>query len=520
MTIIIGDYKTERNRGDVVFNKDEILKNPEKIANYINSYLAIHSDIKVILSTDSQLNDNINFIVSKSNLNRRHTAYVMYQTQFINDVPMFTDICTNLLAKCNVELLHNYDHPIIANRDEDLFINLRIDPRSLPETEFVKPAIHIPRELANEVINFGVIAEKYWYWDEEGASRYISITNSNDYSVLEETHKSLAKNLHYIIEQIKRWSGRTDLSSIETIILGVGSARKEIELLKVLASDERKVRCALIDVSFPLLESSLRVIYSDPTLQNKIRPGQLNVEPFLSDFTTIDRNDVISDRNSQIKLIVALGVLWNLPFLDAFDVFNRLLNDDPTTYLLLDIEFVDNRTEQEIIKEYSSHDVYKFLYHPLELLYKAADNNYDNTFVWYHKKIGQESQQRLGSHPTSRRYKDYFGSYEKDFDKYKVEIIYQGDDNNKYNKLVRRYRLNPFAKNYIKLDEGLGGSKTVLCIYDNPRGEIGSIILGYSTRYNRKNFEQYLNENGFEYRAFNGDKSIRVVYLIRKQNVL
>lgn len=374
------------------------------------------------------------------------------------------------------------------------FVNLQIDTESNPKASFIG-GVHLPIELASLVHYYGAMHEKYWYWDETSASEYMTLLADESYQVFDQSKILLNENLKSILLHIKEKCDKLDV--VEFFALGVGSGEKEVDILKQLLTEFNKVVYTLVDVSFPLLQHSLRSVYSDQELINAIKSNKLIVNPILSDFLQLDLKSLIKELNS-IKIFAPLGVLWNVPVSDLLnDNFMGILREVPNSFILFDVEFINQRPDDNILNNYKNEHLYKLLYHPLSLLVTVAIKDPTQRF---------QHLTRRNLLPLYNVFSVYACEEDKLEKMIALEIINNSNEND-YIEVAEKYKLGSRAHRaarYIGLDKirnVMQNSKTILIIYkfldkrihDDPY----SIILGYSTRFEESHFNEYLNR--FEY---------------------
>jgi uncharacterized SAM-dependent methyltransferase len=367
--------------------------------------------------------------------------------------------------------------------------SLRVNLENYPEAQFIRgTSILVPKEHAQTVYETSVVEEKYWYWDEKGAATYIMMTQEEGYDVLSKTYGLLERNISHITEKAFEFfrvahPTQGSLPQIELVVLGVGSATKENLILKNIIhkyghphrSRFGPLNYVPVDISFPLLQNSLRSIFGDPDLKECILRGNLLVSPVLTDFLT-GLTGFLGKHTG--KLIVAQGIVWNAPILDLFAAFRRLMS--PDSLLLIDVEFVGGRTDEQITSNYRGEAAKDFFYHPLALLYSASQTKQNDYFF---NKSGQAVS-----------YRSAFA----EFSEKKGEINPVIVQRSTLEEFASQYNLPEEAKSRIRLSPA-EKSKTVVVLYNQKTQPLSkTVILGYSTRFEYDEFKKFLEKAEFE----------------------
>ena len=372
-------------------------------------------------------------------------------------------------------------------------VNLILNRDTIPEVKSVGKGdlkTFVPQDLPQVIYLNKIVDERYWYWDEKGASLWLDLRESANYAFFKETYSVLqtdiTKMTNTIFESFFN-KNMEKIPSIDIIALGVGSAEKEMLILKEILDYylkkqfelERPVFYIPMDISFPLLQNSIRAIFSDSMLKGQIQKGNLMVRPILTDFLGANKN-LIKTPN-EYRIIAALGVLVNLSENETFDSLKNIM--DEKSFLLVDAEFIGEREDKELIKPYKSTENFRFLSHPLEMLYNLAESG------------------ELFDIPPTPGHRRGFVSY-KEFKGYNVEnekcFFVDVIRNNKIEDLEEKYNLpSEKIKKYMGLSD-LKESKTVVTIFLPTSKNVDSLILGYSTKYSYYELKNFISEKGFE----------------------
>jgi len=381
-------------------------------------------------------------------------------------------------------------------------INLRINMEEVPKAqpltkkpkskhELFSPML-VPESLADMVYRKRIVDEKLWYWDEKAAAAYLYLKESRGYSVFKQNYHVLQSHIGEIIrasvDSLSSWGTKPTTkeepySILDFVALGVGSAEKELLILGELldfyrAEDielgpQKRVYYTPVDTSFPLLQNSLRTLLSHVKFNDALAEKKLEVNPILTDFFKLHRKTLKGNRK---KLIAALGLLWNVPAHLSFSTIKEnLLNED--SLLLIDVEFIGGRNEDEIASSYKGKDSNEFFFHSLELLNQAAlsDNTFKTSSAW-------------GSRVT----KPYqiFREYSLKKGDIKIEVV----DSSEIKSLRDKYNLPRMIEDYLRFEK-FENTKTVVIIYAPKSDKANPVVLGYTTRYDLRELVNCIKDN-------------------------
>lgn len=373
--------------------------------------------------------------------------------------------------------------------------DLGVDLLSYPTAHFVGGGIvFVPRDLPRQVLKYGVVDEVYWYYDERGAADYLTLLQSQDYRVLYESKRLLDTCRSDIFSKVQQ---NVNLANekpqpMDLAALGVGSADKELSILNgwmeyYPRQSKRAMGYIPVDISFPLLQNSLRAVFSDTRLRDRITRGQLDIKPVLADFRLLSIQDLGAFK---LKVLASLGTVWNCDVKNTFESLKRVISAleeaGNTCFLLIDAEFIGDRTDDELKLSYDNEELRTLLFHPLEILSAAAQDKYANM----HYENG-----------TTIRFADFFADYTRDKGEISVETVSKEN----LDTFIDDHELDEVtAKRYLLGGGNLEKSRTVAIIYipegwrkrkkEWPR----PVLLGYSTRFEFKEFEGFLNRSGFK----------------------
>jgi len=472
-----------------VHNTDPHARKPEDIAKTLGAWYD-RSKIDLILEfgKDSEYNKRLcemlqsikdNVGEDKSMIPNINSMVLCYEHEMPEELEECQRFCIENDIKYNILWAHTLSSKFgRALTPSFSVINLQLSMEDIPKADFLKEiALYIPEDLAFTTDKDKVIDEKFWYWDEQAAAHYNYLIESAPYEVFKKPFYLLIKNSYDFIERafkIINQTSETDFPAMDFVALGVGSAQKELHILKEIfdyyrndAHVTRKISYVPVDISFPLLQNSIRSLLQDKQFEDYLYEDTLNIQPILTNILALRRDQIVGHVN---KLIAALGLLWNVPILKAFNAFAEIVNEK--SLLLVDVEFVGSRNPEEIIKSYNNENSKRFFFHPLELLNRASQT---------------EAFFRAHGYPRRKFYRD-FREYTWDEKKISVEVIEGGNAKS----FIEEHGLPRSAQNHLEFGP-LKNSKTVIVYYQPDNDRLSPIVLGYSTRFDFPEFRDFIN---------------------------
>ena len=364
--------------------------------------------------------------------------------------------------------------------EQDKFIQPFVNLDSIPET-LDNISVLVPEELVKDAMTLRVIEEKYWYFNEAGSNAYLKLNSTGDkYRTFDDSKNLITINTHDILqttlEKFQSWMGggrdgsKNNPSTIDIISLGFGGGEKELDLLSVFLDkythDNNVLTFIPVELSFTFLIRGMRTTFK--LYEHKISNKTLTIKPYLTDFTKTTSKDFI---NSEYVLITALGIVFNASIPDIFNSLHDIMTKK--SLLLIDVEMVGGRSDDEICESYYDESAKKFFFSPMELLEKTS--KFDRQITQNGRPIGN--------------CKDFEG-IELNYNEINPEIVSADNIDN----FIKKYKLSPDAKKKIRISPD-PKSKTVVIVYtpkDKP-----AYVLGYSTRFNESTFSEMLNNHGF-----------------------
>lgn len=233
-------------------------------------------------------------------------------------------------------------------------------------------------------IDMGIIDQKYLYWDVRGAIRWQRIAESSTYTTAQTSMNLLVSRGGSIVENII--SDTKKAENYNFLNFGVGTGVKDYLLLKKLVNQTgiNKVLYFAIDESLSMIQITISALeelmaqYQD----------KLKVNFILDDFVNVDRfkkyiyqeEKAISSSSETIRIIGFLGgSIGNFDEIKILPSIKALMST--RDYLLLGVEYIANRSNQELIENYSDIIMKEFLFGPIKDV-EGAPPNWQNLFYY------------------------------------------------------------------------------------------------------------------------------------------
>jgi hypothetical protein len=363
-------------------------------------------------------------------------------------------------------------------------VEMIIDRSSVPETQFLRGSrTFIPTGLPQTLLHNKIVDEQYWYWDEKGAALWLYLKDSKNYPFFAETYELLQSNVARIRDIVFERLSKDRSTTIDIVTLGVGSAEKELLLIRAILDEPKRRRVPVqspmyyipLDISFPLLQNSIRIMFSDSRIRERIEKRNFVVRPVLTDFLRTPGQLIATPNES--KVITALGLLTNVPRADALIALRNLMTDN--MLLLIDAELIGGRKDSELIKEYSGDEVNDFLYHPVDMLCGSTR--------------GESFRTEVKGRLSEVSY-DCFNGYREGAGKIEVDVV---DDDN-LSALEAKWGVPEAAvRGFGRLSDSQN-SKVIVIMFKPADTSVTPIILGYSTKYEYRELKECLTTSGFE----------------------
>ena len=363
-------------------------------------------------------------------------------------------------------------------------VEMIINRNSVPETQFLKSLrTFMPTDLPETLYKHKIVDERFWYWDEKGAALWLYLKDSRNYAFFRETYEVLQTNVAEIRDAIFESISGNGLKTLDVIAFGVGSAEKELLLLREIMDYYRRKGVTLAspmyyiptDISFPLLQNSIRILFSDPEVRKYIEQGSLLLRPVLTDFLGVNRH--LFGTPNEGRVITALGVLTNVSRRDAFDSWHKLLDDK--TLLLIDAELIGERVDQNLIDDYSSDEVFDFLYHPVEMLCAGTGGE-----LFHVQEKGGTAQVPY----------DYFKPYATGPGSLEVDVV----SNDRLDRLETKHGVSEKDIRRVWNLSNAENSKVIVIMLKSRNKDMPALVVGYSIKFSYHELVDSIRKRGFE----------------------
>jgi len=251
------------------------------------------------------------------------------------------------------------------------FLGLHYDVAAISERISFGEHGLIPQDLFDEVVERGLVPEKFWYWDEESATLWNKLAlPESSYDLVKETTALVKDNAEDVVKRVLQVNDR---KAVDFIDLGVGTPRKDEALLEQIVSQSEEgsiVTFFPVDISFPLMELTLRrvLLQERDVLRPKERGITLRTKPLLGDFELLNLTRYQTFlRGHNARLFCLLGnTFGNLFERQTLGTLSGIMEE--RDFLLVDTEFLDDVENKELGKQYETQAMYDFVSHPLWLL--------------------------------------------------------------------------------------------------------------------------------------------------------
>jgi hypothetical protein len=429
----------------------------------IQFYIILYQTI-----TDEQLKQFLEILESESFLQQKQKVklYIIYDNENKEKLKTILSICDGHHISNDFFSIYESNPESLSKKQSKLgLLPFHYDVDAISQDfQFTAKGL-VPIELENTVEKYGFVAEKYWYWHEKSTILWQKVSDSDKYTLNKITQNLLKKN----IEEISDIITKDNPHEIDFIDLGIGTPIKDEYVItslmnKIKNYNDGKLLYFPIDISFPLMEYTLRVILNLKRKLTKEKGYEADflITPILGDFVKLNEPDyqmLLGDKRT--KLIALLGnTLGNFEEESLLSKLELILeNCEGRGYVLIDVEFADRYSDpskkEELKKQYANQDVYDFAFHPLDLLNKP--------------KFSIEKQLTV-----------------------KIDVIKEKkmDIRWNYGILGQTKRITDILNSYVV--------SLLYKYYDKEIRQHQEILILWSTRYMKRDFEDFITNKGFE----------------------
>jgi hypothetical protein len=222
-----------------------------------------------------------------------------------------------------------------------------------------RPATELFADLKRQ-IEHGNIDQKYLYWDVRAALRWQRIAELSSYMTSQMSTNLLVVNAQNIINVI---CADTNASSVSFINLGVGTGVKDYHILLRLLERNKKVVYIAVDESFPMIQLTMKTL--EELLSSNV--DSLSAHYIVDDFANLGRHsDYITsiEPENAPRIIGFLGAsIGNFNESKIISTIGDLMS--PKDYLILGVEYIADRDDKTLIRNYSDIRMKEFLFGPI-----------------------------------------------------------------------------------------------------------------------------------------------------------
>lgn len=222
-----------------------------------------------------------------------------------------------------------------------------------------RPATEIFADLKRQ-IQQGSIDQKYLYWDVRAVVRWQKIAELSSYMTSQMSTNLLVVNAQNIIDVICSDASCREVSFIN---LGVGTGVKDFHILTHLLSHNEKVVYTAVDESFPMIQVTMK------TLEELLSSNadSLSAHYIVDDFVNLERHteyiESIEPENAPRIIGFLGGSLGNFNESEILSSIHRLMRSKD--YLILGVEYIAERDDETLIRNYSDRRMREFLFGPI-----------------------------------------------------------------------------------------------------------------------------------------------------------
>lgn len=256
----------------------------------------------------------------------------------------------------------------IATEAKD-FLNISVD-RELSEKLKYE---YFRQDIENQRIDI-----RFFYLGPDSVDLWFEIINRSVYKFNELGRENIKKNASELINVILENSPRA--THVDFIDLGVGAAIKDFyllnALLKRIPEGNDRMNYIPLDYSIAIIQKTMD--YMDGLMDTY--PNKLHIEGILGDFyRLIKYRDRINELSKSPKVFALLGnILGNVDEYRILTAVTKTMNSNDL--FLLEIDLIDNRTDDELEVGYGTDDITKkFFLYPLLKNFKAQNKRTNTT---------------------------------------------------------------------------------------------------------------------------------------------
>ena len=252
---------------------------------------------------------------------------------------------------------------------EELDETVKVEPIATEAKDFL--SISVDRDLSEnrkyeyfkQAIENQSIDLRFFYLTPESVNLWFKIINFSDYKFNTYGRENIKSNASDLVNVILEKSATNHVDFVD---LGVGAAVKDYYLLKVLLErmpqGGKRMNYVPLDYSIAVLQKVMDYIEE---LMDAY-PNKLHIEGILGDFYRLVRyRNRINELSESPKVCALLGnILGNSDECRILTAITASMNAND--FFLLEIDLIDNRTDDKLTEGYGSDDTTKkFLLSPI-----------------------------------------------------------------------------------------------------------------------------------------------------------
>jgi histidine-specific SAM-dependent methyltransferase len=246
--------------------------------------------------------------------------------------------------------------------------------------EVARPQSEMFAEL-KEQISKGKIDQKYLYWDVRASLRWQEIAELSTYMTAQGTMNLLAANADAMFNPMLAESKDKRFSFIN---FGVGTGVKDYLILDALLKDkDAQVAYFPVDESLSMMQITIQSMqeliaqYADRLHFQYILDAFENADRFRGHITRHE-HEVFNGAESTRIVALLGGSLGNFDEHTVLEDIKTLLGHRGDR-LILGVEFIADRSDDELIENYEDERMKRFLYGPI-LDIQGVDPGWEHTF--------------------------------------------------------------------------------------------------------------------------------------------
>lgn len=219
--------------------------------------------------------------------------------------------------------------------------------------------IDIYTQFMDSIEKDNVINSKFLYWTLRGTKEYLSLCKDPGYQLGQIAHNLLKEKFGEIYQIIN-----SDRSLLQIVDLGVGDGQEINIILDAFISDSNKndrIYCSLVDSSYHMLRVAINFLDEVNLLRSSYKE-KVDLFAINCDFRDVHLYKETLKKGARLFCLLG-GTLGNFTESELIDTISKGM--DERDFLLLGVDLIGNRTDEEIISSYDNLKDKKFIFSPL-----------------------------------------------------------------------------------------------------------------------------------------------------------